>query len=424
MTHEPHKLSILIIDDEPGDAELHARIIAAAGYHVETAETLYQARAKIADHSFAVLLVDLRLPDGDGLQLLEPARANDPHTVAVVITAFTSVESAVAAIKAGAYDFLTKPTPSEKLVSTIHRAAERYYLAKSLAERTDELKSTNEHLDQRVKDATEEIFELNERLRRYVGQLVETNNHQTHYLEDMAHELKNPLAVVMGYASYLTSSPIETFEKREIEKCLDAVQENSKHLHALIEELLDSTRLASRKITIKPIRLSGAKALTDAVHGMRFKAEERGITITLNLPAGDKLTMAADPNRLKQIINNLITNAVKFTPSGGTIAVSGRLRGKKIEVTVSDTGCGMSENQVERIFDRFYQVFGPKNGSNRGLGLGLNIVQGLVKLHGGRIWAQSEEGRGSKFYFTMPTSLSGIPSGSVEYEDVPAPIQN
>jgi signal transduction histidine kinase len=424
MTHDPDKVSILVVDDEPGDADLYARLLEGAGYRVETAETLRQARAKIADRSYAVLLVDLRLPDGDGLELLEPARANDPHTVAVVITAFTSIESAVAAIKAGAYDFLTKPVPSEKFVSAMHRAAERYHLAAALSERTQQLESVNEQLDQRVKDATGEIFELNERLRRYVGQLVETNNHQTRYLEDMAHELKNPLAVVMGYASYLTRAPIGTFDQEEVEKCMSAVLDNAQQLHNLIEELLDSTRLASRKIAIAPQELSGAEALSQAVDGMKFKAEERGISLSVDLPERADLTVAADPIRLKQILNNLITNAIKFTPSGGKIVARARASKKAVQFSISDNGRGMSADQVERIFDRFFQVPGSNTDTNRGLGLGLNIVHGLVKLHGGRIWAESEEGRGSTFYFTLPTSVDHVPTAAEDAGDLPVPGLN
>ncbi|OIO11204.1 MAG: hypothetical protein AUJ52_02340 [Elusimicrobia bacterium CG1_02_63_36] len=419
MAHKAQRLPILIVEDEPGDAQRHARLLEDAGYDVVISETLRQARAHIADRSFSVLLVDLRLPDGDGLELLDPARANDPNTVAVVVTAFASVETAVAAIKAGAYDFLTKPVPSEKFVSALHRAAERYELSKGLSERTRKMESVNEQLDHRVQDATHEIFELNERLRRFVGQLVETNNHQTRYLEDMAHELKNPLAVVMGYASYLTRDPLDSFDPAEVEKCLKAVFDNSQQLHRLIEELLDSTRLAGRKISISPVEISGAQLLKETVDGMDFKAKEHGLSISLDLPSKEPLTLAADPVRLKQILHNLLTNAIKFTDSGGKITVRARRMDHGVQFSVSDTGRGMSSDQLERVFDRFFQVPGSNGGSNRGLGLGLNIVHGLIRLHGGRIWAESEQGRGSTFYFTMPEKLDGIPAETEPQESYP-----
>ncbi|TBR21113.1 response regulator, partial [bacterium] len=263
MSHQP-RLRILVVDDESADVELHRSILEAAGYQVATAASVRQARKALAERPHQLLLTDLRLPDGDGMALLEDAHAADPHAAAVVLTGFSSVENAVTALKAGAYDFLPKPCPEERLAASVHRAAERYELSRTLASRTGELETMNTELDRRVKDATQEIFSLNEKLKRTVSDLVEVNRRQARFLEDMAHELKNPLSVVIGYTSFLLRRPMSEWTEEELERSLQSVTRNANHLHALIEELLDSARLAGRKMVLQPEALDARQAAVEA----------------------------------------------------------------------------------------------------------------------------------------------------------------
>ncbi|HBL18846.1 MAG: hypothetical protein A2X36_01430 [Elusimicrobia bacterium GWA2_69_24] len=400
MTVDKGRIRILVVDDESGDCELNKAILEAAGYAVDTAETLAQARRLLGQRSYAILLLDLRLPDGNGLDLLSDAETLDSHAAAIIMTAFSSVEAAVAAVKAGAYDFLTKPCPEEKLVAAVHRAAERYSLSRALEARSRELASVNESLDRRVKEATEEIFALNERLKRTIQELIQTNTHQTRFLEDMAHELKNPLSVILGYASFLLKRPMSEWSEEDLKRSLGCVLRNSEHLHALIEELLDSTRLEGDKICLTRQKVCANALLQDVLQGLRIQAQDKGITLGLDVPK-ETIEAYADPVRLRQILINLGTNAIKFTPEGGAVTLRARREGKRVEFSVTDTGKGLKEADCKRIFDRFYQV---KDGhsEHKGLGLGLHIVHGLVKLHGGHIWVESEEGHGAQFHFSIP----------------------
>ncbi|MBI3299730.1 MAG: response regulator [Elusimicrobia bacterium] len=411
------RLRLLVVDDEPADVELHQDVLSAAGYTVVTAGSLAAARKALAAKPCQLLLVDLRLPDGDGLSLLEDAHAADPHAAAVVLTGFSSVENAVAALKAGAYDFLAKPCPEERLLASIHRAAERYELSRTLVVRTGELESMNSQLDRRVKDATQEIFTLNEKLKKTVSELVDINKRQTRFLEDMAHELKNPLAVVIGYSSFLLRRPMSEWTHEELERSLQSVARNSQHLHALIEELLDSARLAGRKMTLKVEPVDAGQAAREAAEAWRPKAEEHGIVLDVpeaapmaseaalprdNARSAAPRRISADPNRLRQILNNLISNALKFTPRGGRVSVSVHAEGTGTLFRVADTGPGIPAKDAERIFERFYQVEGKHQDHVRGLGLGLSITAGLVQLHGGRIWVESDTGQGARFFFLLP----------------------
>lgn len=403
MTQDINTVRILAVDDEEADCQLNQAILESAGYSVTTALTLREARARLAEGGFGVVLVDLRLPDGDGLELLKDARAKDPHIVAVVLTAFRVVDNAVRAVKSGAYDFLGKPCPSEMLVASINRAAEKYLLSRTLDKRNKELEKMNRELDSRVREATREIFALNEKLKRYVSQLVEDRNEQTRFLEEMAHELKNPLSVIWGYSSFLLRRPMSEWTAEDLERSIECVQRNSQHIQSMIEELLDSARIAGQKITIRKERLRAAEAVEDAVQGLRLQAGEHGITLEADFPHGKDFQVLADRNRLHQILMNLVGNATKFTPEGGRITVRAYPEGDRTHFVVQDTGRGLSPEDARRIFDRFYQVQQADQERRGGLGLGLYIVYGLVTLHNGRIWVESEQGKGAQFHFVLPS---------------------
>ena len=196
MSPQP-RLRILVVDDESADVELHKSVLQAAGYHVATAASLRLARKALAERPYQLLLTDLRLPDGDGMALLEDAHAADPHAAAVILTGFSSVENAVTALKAGAYDFLPKPCPEERLIAAVHRAAERYELSRTLASRTGELETMNAELDRRVQDATREIFSLNEKLKKTVSDLVEVNRRQARFGKEQKGIGRQRLGVVV-----------------------------------------------------------------------------------------------------------------------------------------------------------------------------------------------------------------------------------
>jgi len=215
----------------------------------------------------------------------------------------------------------------------------------------------------------------------------------------MAHEVKNPLAVVWGYASYLLKRPIEEWTPEDLKRSLESIRRNAQHIQAMIEELLDSSRIDSHKVTLSCSRFAANGVVREAAEGLRLQAEDRGLTLRAECPAAD-VHVFADENRLRQILLNLIVNAIKFTPRGGRIAVRLASEEEGAHFCVEDTGRGLTPEQIQRVFERFYQADTPETRS--GLGLGLHIVHGLVTLHEGRVWVESAPGKGSKFHFILP----------------------
>jgi signal transduction histidine kinase len=402
MTIDLKSIKILAVDDSEEDSKLHEMILAQAGFTVTVARSSKEAKELLKEEAFNLLLVDLQLEDGAfGIDLLEPAREQDPLAEAIILTGFASTSNAIAALRAQAYDFLAKPCSAEVLVAAIERAAEKYFLSMALHARTEEIQDLNRTLDRRVRDATQEIFSLNEKLKRYISDLVEANNEQTRALEEMAHELKNPLSVIVGYSSFLMKEHKDKITESERTRSLQSIKKNAHSLQKLIEELLDSARLSSRKIVLEKKTFHAKEALEDAIDGIHLMAEEAEIVFTAECE--EKCHVTADKGRLRQILVNLITNAIKYTPRGGQVKISAKVSPDAgVLFTVEDTGLGIEPEQAKRIFERFYQVPQRQGVQNRGLGLGLNIVEGLVKLHKGRVWVETEVGKGSKFFVFLP----------------------
>jgi signal transduction histidine kinase len=402
MNADLRSIKILTVDDSEEDSKLHEMILAEAGFSVTAARSAREAREILKEEAFNLLIVDLQLEDGAyGIDLLEPARLQDPLALAVIVTGFASTSNAIAALKAQAYDFISKPCPADALVASVERAAEKYFLSAALQARTEEIEDLNRTLDRRVRDATQEIFSLNEKLKRYISDLVEANNDQTRALEEMAHELKNPLSVIIGYSGFLLKNHKDKLTESERTRSLQSIQKNAGNLQELIEELLDAARLSSRKIILSKETFHAKEALEDAIDGVRLMAEEAGIVFTAECE--EKCPVNADKTRLRQILINLITNAIKHTPRGGRVSVSAKISPDGgVLFTVEDTGSGIEPEQAKRIFERFYQVPAAHGRESRGLGLGLNIVEGLVRLHKGRVWVDSEPGIGSKFFVFLP----------------------
>lgn len=380
-------LSVLIVEDDPEHSALCRAALQAAGFRTAEAASLAQARSRLAESAYPLLLLDIALPDGSGLEALAIARERDPRALAVVQTGFSSQESALEALRLGAYDYLVKPTHAGLLQASLNRAAERYRLERDL--------------HRRVGDAAREIFALNERLSRNLAQLQETNARQTRFLEDLAHELRNPLCVVTGYTTYLQETLEGPFNLEETRRALGAVDRNARHLQGLLERLLETARMDGGKTVLAREPLAAAAALADAWEDFHPAAAAKGARLSAEAAPG--LTAFADRTRLRQILSNLVGNALKHVQPGGRVDLRAEARGEHVLFSVCDDGPGMTAEQAARVFERFYQVRGTHE-AKEGLGLGLTIVRGLVALHGGRVWVESSPGRGARFYFTLPAN--------------------
>ena len=387
---------LLVVDDEESLRITTAAILEKEGYHVDTASSGDEAIALLADKDYDLVLTDLHMEGGDGLSVLNQIRRHSPLTISVVLTGFASVESAIAALQEGAYDYLVKPCDIDSMKHTIRRGVEhrRLMLAEQKA-RTD-LEQLNLDLERRIIERTAELTRLN-------GELAEANRAKDVFLATLSHELRTPLTPVVGWIKLLRSGNLD---EKSIAQALDAIERNAWLQSKLIDDLLDTSRIATGKLHFEPKPTDLNTVVTAAIDTVRESASSRNIELTVSLWPSMMVVMG-EPVRLQQIAWNLISNAIKFTEPGGRVTVATRNEGSQGRLVVTDTGIGIAPEFLPHVFDRFKQADGSTSRRHGGLGLGLAIADALAKLHGGKIEAESQgTGKGSSFTLHVELATS------------------
>lgn len=385
---------LLIVDDEESLRITTAAILEKEGYAVDTASSGDEAIALLEQTDYDLVLTDLHMEGGDGLSVLNQIRRQSPLTISVVLTGFASVESAIAALQEGAYDYLVKPCDIDSMKHTIRRGVEhrRLMLAEQKA-RTD-LEQLNLDLERRIAERTAELTRLN-------AELAEANRAKDVFLATLSHELRTPLTPVVGWIKLLRSGNLD---EKSVAQALDAIERNAWLQSKLIDDLLDTSRIATGKLHFEPKPTDLNAVVKAAIDTVRASAAARSIELSLCL-CPSTLVVMGEPVRLQQIAWNLISNAIKFTEPGGKVIVKTENKGSQARLIVTDTGVGIAPEFLPHVFDRFKQADGSTSRRYGGLGLGLAIADALAKMHAGHIVAESA-GVGHGSCFTLHVDLA------------------
>jgi len=239
-------------------------------------------------------------------------------------------------------------------------------------------------------------------------QLEAASRHKSEFLANMSHELRTPLNAIIGFSEVLAEKMFGDINTKQAEYLQD-ILESGRHLLSLINDILDLSKIEAGHMELEPTDFDLPSAIDNALTLVRERATRRGITVgrTVDEHLG---TIRGDERKVKQVLLNLLSNALKFTPEGGRIDVGGRLDGEMVEVSVADTGVGIAATDQEAVFEEFRQV-GATERKAEGTGLGLALSRKFVELHRGKIWVQSEVGRGSTFTFTLPVRAGARATG-------------
>jgi len=233
-------------------------------------------------------------------------------------------------------------------------------------------------------------------LRKAYERLGELDKLKSDFISIASHELRTPLSLILLYAAVLREQ-LGGAGGEQVEPVLRAAM----RLQHIIETMLNLSYLETGQMILALSQFDLRTEVQDACKDYEALAETGGLALMMDLP-DEEISICADKEKVRVVLDNLISNAVKFTPAGGRVQVTLSRRGDGVEVSVADTGAGIPPQDLERIFDRFYQVEDHMTRRHGGMGLGLSIVKGLVELHGGRVWAESVPGRGSRFVVVLP----------------------
>lgn len=382
---------LLVVDDEENLRITTAAILEKEGYTVHTAASGNEAIALLANTDYDLVLTDLHMEGGEGLAVLNEIRRNSPFTISIVLTGFASVESAIAALQEGAYDYLVKPCDIESMKHTIRRGVDHRRLMLAEQKARADLEQLNLDLEQRIIERTAELTRLN-------AELAEANRAKDVFLATLSHELRTPLTPVVGWIKLLRSGNLDT---KSVAQALDAIERNAWLQARLIDDLLDTSRIATGKLQFEPRPTDLNFAVRAALDTVRALAASRNIELSVSL-SPTMLVVMGEPVRLQQIAWNLLSNAIKFTEPGGKVTVSTETDDGEARLSVTDSGIGIEPDFLPHVFDRFRQADGSTSRRHGGLGLGLAIADALAKMHGGRLEAQSDgNGKGSTFMFRI-----------------------
>lgn len=260
--------------------------------------------------------------------------------------------------------------------------------------------------DDTLRERAEERKLLDAELRRRAEELEQANHVKDEFLATVSHELRSPLNAILGWTRILSAGP--ELQPSELARALDTIHRNARLQSQLIDDLLDLSRIVSGQLRLEVKATDLRAVISSALDVVRPAADAKGITLEADAPPTHP-TVLADPDRLQQILWNLLSNAIRFTPGGGRVGVTLRTVDAEVHVAVADTGEGIRPDFLPHVFERFRRDAHDDARAHNGLGLGLAIVRHLVELQGGRVWAESDgAGRGATFTFSLP--LKTVPA--------------
>jgi len=381
---------ILVVEDEAGSRLTLCGILEDAGYEVTGVEKGTEALEVIKDGNFNVIITDIKLPDVGGMSVLELGKEIDPDVAVIIMTGYASIETAVNAVNEGAYAYFVKPINMDEMKTTIVNALRQQRLSRENKRLVDDLQRSNKLL-----------FEANSQLRA-------ATEAKSAFLAHMSHELRTPLNAIIGFSDLLIYGVAGEINNQQ-RQCLEDILSSGKHLLSLINDILDLSKVEAGKIDIRPESLRLADVVDDAVTTVKPMIDESKHKLVISV-AEDLPPVYGDRNRLKQILLNLLSNAIKFTPDGGKLSLETSREGNFCKVSMVDNGIGIRKEDQTSIFEPFTQLDTQPGERKQGTGLGLALTKQLVELLGGKIWVESEYGKGSQFSFTIPFAEKEVTS--------------
>ncbi|NJK29158.1 MAG: response regulator [Acaryochloris sp. RU_4_1] len=398
-----NSLKILVVDDDEVDRMAVRRALKTAGVLVDCAETC-DATATLATlktKSFDCIFLDYRLPDQDGLSLVQAIRELGIQTPLIVLTGQGDEQIAVNLMKAGASDYLAKSKISPGRLAQMLRNAIRVYQAEQqTALATQRLQESHDLLLRK----NQELEQQRQQIHAQNLQLIEAAQIKSRFLATLSHELKTPLNAILGFSQMLLRPSKGTLSVKQTEM-VQRILNNGKHLLEMLTEILDFSRIEAGRLDLNPEWFNLAELIAATLEELRSLADQKQLTLSMHFSLGNP-TVFNDPGRVRQILTNLLSNAIKFTEAGQIWVKVKENSPEQLVISIDDTGIGIPPAELTSIFEAFCQVDQTNTRKHPGTGLGLAITRTLVEMMSGQITVTSQVGEGSTFRIEIPRQVS------------------
>ena len=383
------KAKILIVDDEEGIQKGCRRVLAEHGFHLEAAPTIKEGLQKFQDSSFDLVLLDVMLPDGKGIDIIPRLHESDPDLVCVVMTGYATVELAVQAMKAGAYNFITKPFSADLLLLTVNQGLEKRQLSRDVKR----LKSFEHDVSQLWSLAKGELDGFDQLNKDFIGPAA--------FRLTIAHEFRAPITALLSFLILLRKGYVPADQQ---DKIIDSAIERAQDLLDLVDDLMNLTT-AKEELSPENRKLHHlSEDLEKVVPTLKAQAQEKGLQFSMEIK--NRPLVETNPMLMDQLWTNLISNAIKYTLPGGRVTVVLDEQEGWAIGSVADTGIGMSPSEQNLIFHEFYRAPRAKEMERHGSGLGLSFVKRIIEGYNGTLQVSSEADKGSYFQFRLPMAKS------------------
>lgn len=364
---------ILLVDDDEIFRNVTTKVLSREGYSIDQAASLREAEERIRQEDYALLLTDMKMPDGDGVQTIREFKEIRPNLDVVVMTGYGTLDTVIESLRAGATDILFKPCSSQQLKDTIHKAIHK----RELTEQNKQLRVLNEMKDK--------------------------------FLNLVSHEFRTPLTLIHGYLA-LFQKQGGTLSPQQLDT-LGILVKATRKLITLVNniEMLTQAIEGEMQLFLQPIE--AVKLLSDVLAEMKSSVPERNLG--MRLETGEPLEpFYGDSIRLRQACMELIQNSIRNTPDGGEIVAGARREGNRVALWIQDNGIGIPESEQGKIFEPFYEVADTELHTSSvssfrggGLGIGLAQVRAIVHAHQGSIHLESAPGKGTRIELSLPADL-------------------
>ncbi len=418
---------ILVIEDNAAQRKILTDILETEALQPIGCRSGREALEACQQHDVHVAILDLRLPDMDGLEVLTRLKQQTADMKVIINTAHATLESAMEAVNKEAYGYVQKMGDVEELLAHVHRAFHVHLagysgqLEEEAHKRTEDLSAANEALRHEIaerKRAEEALRKVHDDLEQQVeeraselrvanAELARASRLKDEFLANMSHELRTPLNVILGMSESLQEEVYGSVNERQL-RSLRMIENSGRHLLTLITDILDLSKIGTGKLELDIVPVLVESTCRASLHFIKQIAQTKRLKVSSmfdNAVTG----IHVDGHRLKQILVNLLSNAVKFTPEGGEIGLEVKSDPERdaLHFTVWDTGIGIAQEDMERIFQPFVQLDASLSRKYEGAGLGLSLVYRMTEMHGGSVCVESKVGKGSRFRVSLPWQESG-----------------